>query len=102
VIPADCWEDRVRELKHADGDDLLAMGSAQLVRGLRGSGLVDELHLSIEPVLLGGGQTISPQEGQLRRLRLAETTTSGASVLVTRNVSDSAVPDNTVAEKNRG
>src|SRR5262245_25702542 len=43
---------RIRELRAADGGDLLVMGSPTLARTLLGEGLVDELRLNIEPVLL--------------------------------------------------
>ena len=43
-----------------DGGDLAVMGSASLVRTLLAEGLVDELRLMIEPILLGGGKTDLP------------------------------------------
>jgi dihydrofolate reductase len=35
-------------------------------------GLVDELGLMINPVVLGGGKSPSPDSGSLRKLRLVE------------------------------
>lgn len=48
----------IRELHETDGGNLLVMGSPTLVRTLLREGLVDELRLMIEPVILGGGKTI--------------------------------------------
>jgi dihydrofolate reductase len=73
---------RIRELREAEGGDLLVMGSPTLARTLLHEGLVDELRLMIEPVLLGGGKTIFPGDGALRTLELVSTVTSGTGVQV--------------------
>lgn len=73
---------RIRELRETDGGDLLVMGSPTLVRTLLGEGLVGELRLMIEPVLLGGGKTIFPDDGALRTLELVSTVTSATGVHV--------------------
>src|SRR5262245_5659004 len=61
--PGDGATARIRALRDREGGDLLIMGSPTLVRSLLREGLVDELRLMIEPVLLGGGKTIFPAEG---------------------------------------
>jgi dihydrofolate reductase len=81
-IPGDEAVARIRELHETDGADLLVMGSPTLVRTLLREGLVDELRLMIEPVLLGGGKTIFPDDGVLRTLELVTTITSGTGVHV--------------------
>jgi dihydrofolate reductase len=81
-IPGDQAVARIRELHETDGGDLLVMGSPTLVQTLLREGLVDELRLNIEPVLLGGGKTIFPDDGALRALQLASTVTSGTGVHV--------------------
>jgi dihydrofolate reductase len=73
---------RIHELHEADGGDLLVMGSPTLVRTLLSEGLVDELRLMIEPVILGAGKRIFPDDGALRTLELVSATTSGMGVLV--------------------
>jgi dihydrofolate reductase len=73
---------RIRELRETDGRNLLIMGSATLVRTLLGEGLIDELQLMIMPVVLGGGKTIFVDDGQMRKLELADTVTTGTGVHV--------------------
>ena len=73
---------RIRALRESAGGDLLVMGSPTLVRTLLREGLVDELRLMIEPVLLSGGKTIFPDDGALRPLELVSTVTSGTGVHV--------------------
>jgi dihydrofolate reductase len=81
-IPGDQAVARIRELHESGGGDLLLMGSPTLVRTLLHEGLVDELRLMIEPVILGGGKTIFPDDGTLRALELVSTVTSGTGVQV--------------------
>jgi dihydrofolate reductase len=64
-----------------DGDgDLLVVGSTELVPALLEHGLVDELRLMIDPLIVGGGKRIFRDDGALRRLRLVDSqvTTTGA------------------------
>jgi dihydrofolate reductase len=82
-IPGGEALDRIRELREADGRDLGLMGSSELVRTLLlPNGLVDELRLLIEPVILGGGKTIFPDDGALRTLQLVSASTSGTGVQI--------------------
>jgi len=81
-IPGDRAVARIRELHEAEGGDLLVMGSPTLARTLLGESLVDELRLMIEPVILGGGKTIFPEDGGLRPLELVSTVTSSTGVHV--------------------
>ena len=62
----------LRALKQEDGRDLYVVGSTRLVRSLLTDDLVDELRLMIAPLVLGGGKRIFPEDGELRRFRLAE------------------------------
>ena len=64
--------DAVAALKQEDGGDLHVIGSTQLVRTLIGDGLVDELRLMIDPVAVGGGKRIFPDDGELRSWRLVD------------------------------
>ena len=79
VLQGDVAE-AVAALKQEDGGDLHVIGSTELVQVLIQHGLVDELRLMIDPVVLGGGKRIWRDDGVLRPLRLvdSETTPSGA------------------------
>lgn len=82
LVPGDDAMARIRELASEEGRDLLVLGSSQLVRSLLSAGLVDELTLMIEPVILGGGKSIFPADGTMRTLELVSTVTSGTGVHV--------------------
>jgi dihydrofolate reductase len=74
----------VAALKQEDGDDLLVIGSTELVRTLIEHDLVDEFRLMIDPVILGGGKRIFLEDGALRSLRLIESqVTSTGAILAT-------------------
>jgi dihydrofolate reductase len=62
----------VAALKGGDGGDLHVIGSTELVRTLIGHNLVDELRLMIDPVVVGGGKRLFPEDGSRRALRLSE------------------------------
>ena len=49
------FEESVRALKEGDGGTIIAYGGAQLVSGLIRAGLVDDLHLFVNPVAIGAG-----------------------------------------------
>jgi dihydrofolate reductase len=70
----------VAALKQGDGADVHVIGSAELVRALIEHDLVDEFRVMIDPVVLGGGKSIFPDDGAMRPLRLvdSEVTTTGA------------------------
>ncbi|HEY3594557.1 MAG TPA: dihydrofolate reductase family protein [Polyangiaceae bacterium] len=63
----------VRRLKAGPGKNILCDGSSQLVPVLLANDLVDQLHLLIYPLTLGGGKRIFP-EGALRKFKLLEAT----------------------------
>ena len=60
------------------------MGSLTLARSLVANGLVDELLLMIEPILLGGGKRIFPDDGMARRFELVEVSEASTGVLICR------------------
>lgn len=51
----------VRALKAQPGKNILTDGSSQLVHALLGADLVDELHLLLYPLTLGGGKRLLPE-----------------------------------------
>ena len=62
----------VGDLKREDGSDLHVIGSTGLVQTLIEGGLVDEFRLMLDPVTLGGGKRIFPDDGSLRAWRLVD------------------------------
>jgi len=81
IRPADLVRE-VSALRQRPGGDIYVYGSLTLVRTLLQEGLVDELILMIEPILLGGGKTLFPDDGEARKLELisAETAKTGVQV----------------------
>jgi dihydrofolate reductase len=51
----------VKALKIGPGKDILTDGSSQLVHTLMEADLVDELHLLVYPLVLGGGKRLFPE-----------------------------------------
>jgi dihydrofolate reductase len=82
LLPADDAIVAVRELRESSGRDIQVMGSSNLVNQLISNGLVDEYRLMIEPILLGGGKRVFPEDGRARRLELVSTSTSATGVLI--------------------
>jgi dihydrofolate reductase len=79
----------VAALKQADGADVHVIGSTQLVQTLIAQGLVDELRLMLDPLALGGGKGIFPEDGSLRPFRLVESQgTKAGSILATYSTSE--------------
>ena len=72
----------IAALRDRDGGDLVVWGSASLATALVAEGLVDELNLMIEPILLGGGKRIFPDDGTARPMRLVNCATTGTGVQV--------------------
>lgn len=82
LLPGDDAIGAVRELREQDGQGLQVMGSASLATQLVEHNLVDEYVLMIEPILLGGGKRIFPEDSQARPLELVSTTTASTGVLI--------------------
>ena len=80
LLPADDVLGAVERLRAEDGGDIQVMGSANLAGALISGGLVDEYRLMIEPVVLGGGKRLFPDDGQSRPLELVSTSTSSTGV----------------------
>jgi dihydrofolate reductase len=81
LSPQDAVGD-IGALRKRDGGDLLIWGSATLVHTLLSEGLVDELVLMIEPILLGGGKKIFPTDGKARPMELVSSVAAGTGVLI--------------------
>lgn len=62
----------IRELKEAEGKDLVLWGSISLFHTLLTAGLVDEVQLRVCPIVLGAGKSVFPSGGQPVSLELIE------------------------------
>ena len=82
LLPADDAIGAVRELRAREGNGLQVWGSASLATQLLEHDLVDECVLMIEPVLLGGGKRMFPEDGRARALELVSTKTASTGVLI--------------------
>jgi dihydrofolate reductase len=80
LLPGDRAIADIAALRGKDGGDLLIWGSASLATTLLGEGLVDELNLMIEPIVLGGGKRIFPEDGIARPMHLVKCVTAGTGV----------------------
>ena len=73
----------IREIRARDGDGVVQVwGSSSLARQLVENDLVDEFRLMLEPILLGGGKTIFPEDGRARPLELLSVTQAKTGVLI--------------------
>jgi dihydrofolate reductase len=59
-------------------DDVI--GAVRRLHALTSNDLVDEYRLMIEPIVLGGGKRLFPDDGQARPLQLVSTAASGTGV----------------------
>jgi dihydrofolate reductase len=80
LLPPDDVLGAVAKLKIEDRGDIQIMGSASLVRQLIENDLVDEYRLMVEPVILGGGKRLFPEDGAARHLELVDTSLSSTGV----------------------
>jgi len=71
----------VTRLKQQDGGELALYGHGRLAQALLEHGLVDELRLSVHPVLVGSGQVLF-RDGQKQALEFAGAKTFGSGVVV--------------------
>ncbi len=82
LLPADDIVGAVQRLRAGEGGDIQVMGSPTLAGTLISNHLVDEYRLMIEPVVLGGGKRLFPDDGRAHTLELASTTASATGVLI--------------------
>ena len=73
----------VTALKAAPGGDLLLTGGANLAATLTELGLVDEYHVAVHPVVLGGGRKLFGEPKQRLTLRTTDTRLLDGQVVVT-------------------
>jgi dihydrofolate reductase len=75
---------KVAELRDRPGGYIYLYGSATVVRELLAADLVDELLLSIEPIVLGGGKRMFPENGEALTFELLSTVRASTGAQVCR------------------
>jgi dihydrofolate reductase len=86
IIRGDDFVKAVSDLRSQPGGYIYVYGSAMMVRSLFAADLVDELLLTIEPVILGGGKTIFTPNGKALSFDLASTEKASTGAQVCRYV----------------
>jgi dihydrofolate reductase len=74
--------DAVAALKREPDEDLMVIGSGELVQALRRRDLVDEYVLLLHPLVLGTGRRLFPDGGGPATLRLTGSTTTTTGVII--------------------
>ena len=72
----------IRDLRAGSNGNFQVMGSSNLARQLISNDLVDEYRLMIEPIVLGGGKRLFPDDGSARPLTLVKSQTTATGVLI--------------------
>lgn len=86
IIRGDKFAQTVADLRAQPGGYIYVYGSPTMVRSLLAADLVDELLLTIEPIILGGGKTIFPGDGNKLPFNLVSTVAAGTGAQVCRYV----------------
>lgn len=63
----------IRKLKQQPGKNIYAVGGATLVSNLMNAGLIDELRLRVNPLILGGGKALFKDVKERHTLKLIQT-----------------------------
>jgi dihydrofolate reductase len=76
----------VRELKNQDGPDLLTQGSTDFLKSLFEAGIVDEVNVSIFPLVLGRGKRLFDDTASPAALKLVSSKVSGTGVAINKYI----------------
>jgi dihydrofolate reductase len=74
--------DAVAELRESPGEDIVVMGSGELIQSLMGHNLVDEYVLLIHPLVLGSGHRLFRDDGSFAAVRLVDCVTTDTGVVI--------------------
>jgi len=67
----------IRKMKQSVGEDMVILGSGNVVSQLAEEGLIDEYHLVVNPIILGKGRTMFDGVKEKLRLKLTKTRAFG-------------------------
>lgn len=84
IIRGNDFVDTVADLRARPGGYIYVYGSATMVQSLFAADLVDELLLTIEPIVLGGGKTIFAGDGKAIPFELVSTAKASTGAQVCR------------------
>jgi dihydrofolate reductase len=65
--------DEIGRMKQQPGKDMYVVGGASLVGSLMNAGLIDEVQVMVNPLILGGGKALFKDVKQRRELKLVRT-----------------------------
>jgi dihydrofolate reductase len=65
--------EEIRELKQQPGKEMLVLGGVTVVSSLMNLGLIDELRLMVNPLVLGGGKAMFKDVKERYMLKLVRT-----------------------------
>jgi len=74
--------EEITQLKKQAGQDMIAYGGAAFVSALIKHGLIDELHLFINPTAIGSGMTIFKELDGRQNLKLVKSTSFDCGIVV--------------------
>ena len=74
--------DEINRLKNQDGQDIIAYGGATFVSALIKHGLIDELHLFINPTAIGSGMSIFKELDSKQNLNLVKSTAFECGIVI--------------------
>jgi len=81
-VISDNLREEVAALKRQPGKDMLLTGGSRLPASLTALGLIDEYHIAVHPVVLGGGNQLFHKPEQSVNLRLADARTVDSGVVI--------------------
>lgn len=84
IIRGDDFLKTVSDLREQPGGYIYVYGSSKMVQSLLAADLVDELLLTIEPIILGGGKTIFSRNGKSMPFKLVSTIKASTGAQVCR------------------
>jgi len=74
--------DALEQLKREPGDDLMILGSGELVRSLLRRNLIDDMVLVIHPLVLGSGRRMFGDDDTVAKFRLIESVPTTTGVII--------------------
>ena len=77
--------DELAALKQQEGRDILLTGGSELAANLTAAGLIDEYHVVVHPLLLGGGKRLFPEGQDRHPLQLLESRVLDSRLVVLRH-----------------